>query len=67
VQSFPKERTPLLVQLIERQLSQGWNQTQLAKAVGVSPPTIGRWLKGENLPDANVKFCKIYRFKKLTS
>ena len=53
VPSFPKERTPLLVQLIKRQLSQGWNQTQLAKAVGVSPPTIGRWLKGENLPDTN--------------
>lgn len=42
-----------LIELIESMLSSGWNQTSLSRAIGVSQPTIGRWLAGKNLPEPN--------------
>ncbi len=38
----------LLEQLFEQS---EWNQTTLAREIGVSRPTIIRWLQGKNLPD----------------
>ena len=32
-------------------LRSGWNQTSLSRAIGVSQPTIGRWLAGKNIPE----------------
>lgn len=48
-----ENRQDRLIELIEAMLSSGWNQTSLSKAIGVSQPTIGRWLAGKNLPDPN--------------
>lgn len=46
-----ENRQDRLIELIETMLSSGWNQTSLSKAIGVSQPTIGRWLAGKNLPE----------------
>lgn len=48
-----ENRQDRLIELIESMLSSGWNQTSLSKAIGVSQPTIGRWLAGKNLPEPN--------------
>ncbi|MFB2836873.1 helix-turn-helix domain-containing protein [Floridanema evergladense] len=42
-----------LVCLLDQLLSEGWNQTTLAGAIGVSQPTINRWLAQKNLPEVN--------------
>ncbi|MGL4619094.1 MAG: helix-turn-helix domain-containing protein [Chroococcidiopsis sp.] len=48
-----ENRQDRLIELIESMLSSGWNQTSLSRAIGVSQPTIGRWLAGKNLPEPN--------------
>lgn len=48
-----ENRQDRLIELIETMLSSGWNQTSLSKAIGVSQPTIGRWLARKNLPEVN--------------
>lgn len=32
-------------------VKKGWTQRDLARRLGVSPPTITRWLSGERVPD----------------
>lgn len=48
-----ENRQDQLIELIETMLSSGWNQTSLSRAIGVSQPTIGRWLARKNLPEPN--------------
>ena len=48
-----ENRQDRLIELIETMLSSGWNQTSLSKAIGVSQPTIGRWLARKNLPESS--------------
>lgn len=35
----------------------GWTQAKLASSIGVSQPTIGNWLRGRSVPDANSVFA----------
>jgi transcriptional regulator with XRE-family HTH domain len=41
---------PLQTLLTESLDSRGWSNTELAKRVGVSPATVGRWISGERTP-----------------
>ena len=38
-----------------------WQQCDLAKEMGVSPPTVSRWLTGERVPDRDHirKLCEL--------
>ena len=37
--------------LRQRMSEEGWTQEGLARLIGVTQPTIGQWLRGENRPD----------------
>ncbi len=41
-----------------------WTQRKLAAAIGVSPPTVSRWLSGERVPD-RVHIKALWRLLKI--
>ena len=46
--AFRSEGSRLLAMLMEKN---EWSQTEVARRIGVSEPAVGRWLRGERMPD----------------
>ncbi len=49
-------RPAAAVELDARLTELGWNQTDLAKRIGVSPAVVSRWVSGERTPSLEMAF-----------